>query len=802
MLNIKNELFKDLDDNDVLPMNNDTFEITNIIEEYSIPIDLNLLNSDESKYIALTKFINSFYLQNKELPENLKNLLKYSHNYRIFLLDDIKTRMENIVSKDSIYIFKEIYIILNLLSVGNKYELLEKQNIFSIKNLHLMLTDYENSISEQFIKKDMLSFKLTFRFYLILLEVLNEVCMINSLHIRRRKNISDIIKIISSSIYNLKNKLELDEAYSSSLDFILGKLFLNFTNMLHVVVDNNAVDVVIHKYLSMSKRIVEGFALLKYDDIYYMSFLNKLTTVLLTLIYKLKTKLHAKDILIEKSNDLLGIYNLYNNNVKKEHKIQAQNIDIFRDELVKNYKTIYESFINVSISDDIDLISHILSEDEISDVGMIIIHNLVLYSKNMSKIKLDLILKSLFEKSKFSNDYYELYKLKIIDRVLQRYISLKIDTEENTILEDIIKYIETNNLISHLMSMYAKIYLSLALYYSYEGKESSQKKSKRLYFIYQRLDYKNYLGEEFSSINRQILFNYANNYLKSFKFKTIPSFVHTELVEVGKSLIDEFIKTRKLEFKNKFLISVEKLNKAILQISEPNDSWLNSEIETLITEELFLGSVKAKIENSETISDDLEIGFEKFSLKITENYELALYYSSFHKDAFEKLFLEEQKFIELTVKNLFKSYINCIPSYTDVITKLPNINKLKTRLRKNSTETITFIEVYLNCVVKFSEKYNIKTSNEFFREVANKIKERYKTYRLFGPKVGIILRKDEDYRELISFLKDIEIVYDGDKYELEPVIAISIGEANKILNKSFYALSAAKMSENKVYYYK
>ncbi len=42
------------------------------------------------------------------------------------------------------------------------------------------------------------------------------------------------------------------------------------------------------------------------------------------------------------------------------------------------------------------------------------------------------------------------------------------------------------------------------------------------------------------------------------------------------------------------------------------------------------------------------------------------------------------------VKNLIKSYINSIPSYTDVVTKLPNINKLKTELATLDDTKITF----------------------------------------------------------------------------------------------------------------
>ena len=541
----------------------------------------------------------------------------------------------------------------------------------------------------------------------------------------------------------------------------------------------------------MLNKIYDGYNLLNQDERYYESFLDKTTSLILTLIYKLKTKLHIKDIELDSLKDLKEIYNLYNKNVKKENKIDCKTIDELRELLLRNYTYLYED----------DPLEYFINLESISNIDMKIIHSIVLFSGHIERDKLDLLLKSLLKKNKFDNDYYEFYKLKIIDRILQRYISLKISTKENSLVEEIIQYIEKNNLVTHLMSIYAKIYLSLSLYYSYEKVLESQEKSKNFYFIYQRLDNNNFLEKEFNIINKQILLNHANTFFSLFNFRTQKSFSSMESIQIGKDLINKYIKLKDLEIKNESLLSIEKLLKEILQINEPNDSWLNERIENLISNNIFFGLVKAKIENSQVNLNILEVGYDSYKINIEDDYTLVLYYSSYYKAIFEKLLEKNKEFIELNIKNIFKSYINSIPSFTDVITKLPNINKLKNELKKFENKKITFFEVYLDSLVNFSESYNIKTSNEFFKTITDKINEYCDAYRLFGPKIGIILDENKDYKELVSFLQDLKINFEDEEFDIKLTIAVSNGEANKILDKSFYALSSAKISNDKLYIY-
>ena len=792
MLNIENEILENIDTSSLLPLDNDTFEIKALIDKYNLNIDEAILSAVENQYIAITSFIVNLYLDKKPLPEDIKEFIQKSFNYKVFLISDIKNRMKSIISETSVHLFKEIYIILNLLSNGHNYQLLKKDNTFSLENLQTMLKDYEDNICELYIKKDEQSFELYFKFYITVLEVLNQNCVINSIDIKGRKNITSILELITNTISNLKNKIELSPEYKKSLNSILGQQLLYFTDMSFIDIDLKNKDLVIQKYAFMINKICDGYELLQNDEKYYITFLDRLTTLILTLIYKLKTKLNILNIDFDKSKELEDILELYNKNVLQKHRIDVDNLNDFREELIKNYNYIYD------VENPIDFF---INKDEISNIDLIVIHNIVLFSEKIEKEKLDLLVKSLLEKNRFDNDYYEFYKLKIIDRVLQIYISMKIESSKNLLIPEIIKYIEKNNLISHVMNMYIKIYLTLALYYSGEKILTSQEKSKEFYFIYKRLDNNNFLENEFSSINRQILFNYTANYFNQFNFKNKIGLSSVELLRIGRDQISRYINSKEIEIRNKSLIKVEELLSEILEIKEPNDQWLNKKLEKLITNKIFFGLIKSKIVNKEQLTNENEVGYDSYNIELENDYVLNLYYSSYYKTTFENILLKNKSFLELLVGNIFKSYINSIPSFTDITTKLPNINKLKSDLKKLDDEKIIFAEVYLNSVVEFSNEHNVKTSNEFYKTLTDCINEQYNTYRLFGPKIGIILKEDQNYNDAISFLQELTFKFENKDYKINPTIAISIGQASNILDKSFYSLSSAKLSNKKLFIY-
>jgi hypothetical protein len=118
MFSVENELLENLDTNNLLPIDNDNFEVQNLLKIYNLEEEGSLVNTIDAQYSIVTSFISKIYLENKDLPDDLKDFIKNSYNYRIYLLKDIETRMKDIITKTSVNIFKEIYILLNLLSNG------------------------------------------------------------------------------------------------------------------------------------------------------------------------------------------------------------------------------------------------------------------------------------------------------------------------------------------------------------------------------------------------------------------------------------------------------------------------------------------------------------------------------------------------------------------------------------------------------------------------------------------------------------------------------------------------------------
>ena len=802
MLNIKNELLDGLKIEKTLPFDNESVEVLNLIKEHNLVQDINYLNTMESQYQTIVDYMIFLYLNNKEIPFDIKEFTQTSFSYKIYLLEYIQNKMEKMLNESSSQFFKEIFILLNLLSNSNNYNLLTDENSFSLKDIEVLLNEYEDNICEVFIKNDLSIYNIWFKYYQTLLELLNVICVINSLDIQRRKNVNKLLELVTSTISRLKNKIDIPLKDKNALNAVLGKQLLYFTNITYIPIDNNNKDTVIQKYTFMLKKIVDGYKLLNQDDLYYLTYIDNLTTLILTLVYKLKTKLHIKDISFLESKELNEIYEYYNRSVKDEQKIQASNLTLFQKELLTNYSYLYNKLEKQNLNDSLDLISLFIKKEKISSVDMLLIYNTVLYSDLIQREVLDKLLEKLLSQEKFDNDYYEFYKLKIIDRIIQKYITLRVSTSSNKLLQDAIKYIEKNNTISHLMSMYAKIYLSLSLYYSYEKILSSQKLSKKYYFIYKRLDSNNFLESEFYTISKQILANLGNNYIKEFNFRTPKQFNTNEAAQIGKDLLSKYTKEKDLKIKNESNNSIQELIQEVILIKEPNEKWLNENICELVSNKIFLGIAKVQIRNIQEQSIKLEVGYGIYTIQIHEDYYMILNYSSYYKTLFEKILEKNKKILQRDIKNLYVSYLNSIPSYFDTTTKLPNMNKLKNVLKDlESKNSICFIEIYLDSVVTFSQSYNVKISNEFFKEVSSYISEEYKTYRLFGPKLGIVLEQNEDYHKIIDFIKNLEIKFEDEIFKIESTIAISYGKANSILDKSFYALSSAKISNDKLYIY-
>ena len=76
--------------------------------------DSAILNTLESQHSIILELITQLYISKMELPEDVKSFMANNHNFRIFLLKHIQMKMGVIVAESSIFLFKEVLILINL----------------------------------------------------------------------------------------------------------------------------------------------------------------------------------------------------------------------------------------------------------------------------------------------------------------------------------------------------------------------------------------------------------------------------------------------------------------------------------------------------------------------------------------------------------------------------------------------------------------------------------------------------------------------------------------------------------------
>lgn len=179
-------ILKQNDLSDYLDIDIKDFVITNILTKYNIETPSSFLYNLNDDYASLTNYISDLYIKNIDIPEDIATELTQNINYRTFLLSNIKNRMKNILIDNTTIIFKEIITIVNLLSMGKNFNIFESYNFYNIEQLGLLFREYEIKLQELNGIEDE-NFNLTFELYVLLIEAINELCMINSTDILRKK---------------------------------------------------------------------------------------------------------------------------------------------------------------------------------------------------------------------------------------------------------------------------------------------------------------------------------------------------------------------------------------------------------------------------------------------------------------------------------------------------------------------------------------------------------------------------------------------------------------------------------------
>lgn len=799
-------MFEENDASSYLDMENEDLVVTNLLNKYNIQIStqnsfLYNLNDD---YKALIEFISELYFNEEEIPQDLQEQLNENIHFRKSLLTTVKDKMNNILWDNQTIIFKEIVTIVNLLSFGKDYKVFENYNFYNIDNLGNLFRDYEKKLIE-LKNTDHEKFSITFKHYVCLIEVINELCTINSIDLLRKKTINALIETLSETINIAKFNLNLEETQINALNNILGKLLFYYSHIPYISCENKDVNYLIKEFTFNFHKLCDGYILSKNTNFagdkhtkqYYKIFLNSLSTLVCTLTYKLEK--HYKKEEYEELEKYHEIIDLYNEVIEHDKKVEFKDFYEFKNYFMNNYTFIYKK--DDSVKNHEDIVNNFLETKNFDGSNMQILLCLILFSNNIEEEKLKQALEILLDIPKYENDYHEFYKLNLCDIIINKLSLLNSSVIKDVLNEKIISYIETNKIASHLMSIYSKIYLSLSKYYSFYFDIKSNESTKYYYYKYLSINGKNLLENEFKNVNDTILSNLGKYSIKEMGLNL--DLLEENYIQIGQNLISNY--AQEFEIKTKYNIN-QKLSNIVTDIFTNeglNNDSLNQHIESFISKDIFHGltfvSVQGLCEHKCRLTD---IGYDKVEIPLLEGYTLRMAYSRVYKHIFNDIFQKNKDYIKQNIINLIISYLKSIPIYFDTVTKLKNQEKLKNELEIHEENDFVLIEINFENLKDLNTKYTYENANKIFRAFAQNVNNILSTYRLLGPKLAMLTNNKTDIEDCIKRVKKIQIQYKNDIIIPDLTIAVSWGDKENIIRKSEHAMAIAQKEDSKYYEFK
>ena len=782
----------------------DNERIDDILKKYGIEYDSShLFASNENNYIVLTNYIiENLYNKNIAIPDDIKNVLRYNVPYKTYLLTNIQKRLQNIISDSSTSFFREIETILNLLSLGEYYNILEDYNNYSMDNISKMFREYETFLS-QLKSTDVENFNITFNYYLQLIETFNALCTINATSIQRKKNIRPILEILTETINILKFTIELNKNKIDKLNNLLGEQLFYYSHISYINIKGKDLDYILKEYKLVFEKQIDGFTLSKNTDFghsksnsknLYMIFLSNSSYLLLTLLKKLEDSF--KNIDPFHNNNFVDIILLYKHNHPAIVKKDFNNIYDFKKVLLNNFSYCYSQSSKRKDFDftyDAVINDFILEDCNFSDIDIEIIHNIILFTDDIDDYKFINIGEILLNEPRITNDYYEFLKLKTIDIIINKFVARESEEDLNKFISKCINYIENNKVASHLIDAFSKLYLTIALYYSYFQDKIVFNKSKDYYTIFVNTNGYNLLENEYSSIFKTLLQNYGRSYIEDFDLNI--SLLDDDYIKIGKKVIKDYLEYKNLELKFSINEEISSLVNQILNKDGLDDLLIEQTVSDFISNKLFYGIASVRIQGLKDVGNIiLDKGYIRLTLPIVSEYSLIFEYPKVYKSTFEFIFETNKEYIEQNIKNILTGYIKNRALYIDQVTGLKNLNKLYKDLSKAGDESLTFMEIHINSLEYVNKTFSFKAGDIYFKNIVLNMEKSLfggSAYRLSGVRFGILLSIYEDYNDLLDKLNSLNITINDHEIKSDFTVGIGIGTKERVLRKSSFALNQA-----------
>jgi len=786
-------------------------DISKLINKYNIvPSTNHLIDSKENHFLFLVNHITDLYYLNEPIADDIINALKYDIEFKKFLLSDLERRLNNIITSNSALFFKEIGNIVNLLSLGNKYVIFQTYTQYNLDEVSRLFRDYEAFLGEINDNKEL--FELTFKCYITLIESFTQLCIINSTDIIRKKTINPLIERLTETNNMLKFTVTLNEEKIDTLNNILGKLLYYFSHVAFYEVRDKTVDYLIDEFTLILEKQSDGYNLSKDTNFgnnlnlkprEFIRFKDNSAYLILILIQKLEINFQEDNFFNSKSFEkLLSIYN-------KEFSIASHektynNIEEFKrillDSLIFDY--IPYKVESSQIRAHTDVIDNFIQADEdFNYINLETIHDILLFSNQIEETQYLQVAYILTSADSIKNDYYEFFSIKTLDIIINKFINKKENKNIDEHLEKIFNYVEKHKTASQLLSMFTKIYLSLAHYYSSEHPYQNITKAKSFYANFVNINGYDTLENEYKQINHKILTNFGNNHINEIN---ISKENHTEndLVIIGQNQISSYLEQKEVELKYEINQEISNLTSQILNDNNFDYEDINYKISHFISNRLFYGIASVAIKGLTKLKSVIEdTGYKQYSIPIIEEYEILFIFPAVYEDTFKYILQNNKEYIKQNTKNILTAYIKNNILYIDEITQLQNIKKLEHDI-SFIKEEITFVEISIPSLHYVNRKYGYDTGNRFFRAIGQKIStfSQYNDtiYRLSGARIGILLKQKNTYNELIKKIFNFNITLKGEEIQTNYVVAVTAGTKENILTKSYHNVEEAIINKKAI----
>ena len=447
-------------------------EIQNITTKYNILENENyLISSSQKSFLHLINFAVSLYKKNEVLPKDIENI--FLNN--IFLKEQINTFLDkkliNLTTNDSSHFIDNLEILIYICSIGINKNILDTNYNYDFNAISDIFRFYEKQLKELSYKNKEL-FLITFDSYLILLKTFIQLCKINSLDLMKKKDISNIIELMTETINIIKFSISLNENELNKLNNLSGKFLYYFSHLQEIEIDIINLDISLQKYLLLLEKQEDGFLLSINKDFENQNSISKedefilfksySSILLLKLIKDLENCFDTKDYFYnEYFQKIIKTYHK-RFSLNQETKIPP-NIEDFRNRLLSSLLLDYKSNLDFSKKLDYHYVieDFIFSGNDFDNRNLETVYRILSFAKDIEDFKYKHIIEILVNSTKINNDFYEFYKLAIFDLYINKFKNQTNDSYNNLYFDKISNYLKNNHFTFTLSSIYLKIYAFL-----------------------------------------------------------------------------------------------------------------------------------------------------------------------------------------------------------------------------------------------------------------------------------------------------------------------------------------------------